>query len=212
MAKWPRDQAEYARRIPGASKVENADLSDLQVFASQFSPSGDKPLKTLLNFAGSVMTGIDRERLKSRLRSIQNNTNKTAPSGIEVAILQFKSAPSYRGGAAILSEFSRDVGTRVFREELLRTAIKTLSSANDQGGQALHELAASIRDQSRFSGRQVPKKAVGSTLLFKGLEADVSIILDADVMDARDLYVALTRGSRRIVVCSRSPLLPAGGT
>jgi DNA helicase-2/ATP-dependent DNA helicase PcrA len=97
---------------------------------------------------------------------------------------------------------------RVFRQELLRTAIRALNAAGVGREDALRELALSIRDQMRFSGRNLPKKAVGSTLLFKGLEADVSIILEAETMDYRDLYVALTRGCQKIVVCSKSPLLP----
>jgi DNA helicase IV len=48
---------------------------------------------------------------------------------------------------------------------------------------------------------------VGSTLLLKGLEADVSVILDVESMDAAHLYVAMTRGSKRLVVCSRSPVI-----
>jgi hypothetical protein len=38
-------------------------------------------------------------------------------------------------------------------------------------------------------------------------EADVAVILHADGLDARNLYVAMTRGSRQLVVCSASPLL-----
>jgi len=68
-------------------------------------------------------------------------------------------------------------------------------------------MAVRAREQSRVLGRSVPRRAVGSTLLLKGLEADVSIVLDTDVLDARNLYVALTRGSRRLVVCSTSPVL-----
>ena len=119
-----------------------------------------------------------------------------------------RDSPSYIQAATVLSEFTRDPGIRVFRQELLRTAIKALNSAEGDNEDALLELAVSIRDQTRFTGRFIPKKAVGSTLLFKGLEADVSIILEAETMDHRDLYVALTRGAKKIVVCSKSPLLP----
>jgi ATP-dependent exoDNAse (exonuclease V) beta subunit len=44
-------------------------------------------------------------------------------------------------------------------------------------------------------------------LLLKGLEAEVAVVLYADVMDARNLYVALTRGSKKLVVCSKSKVL-----
>jgi hypothetical protein len=41
---------------------------------------------------------------------------------------------------------------------------------------------------------------VGSTLLLKGLEADVAMILNPEVMDHNHLYVAMTRGSRTLVI------------
>jgi hypothetical protein len=50
-------------------------------------------------------------------------------------------------------------------------------------------------------------REVGSTLLLKGLEADISVVLNAGALNARNLYVAMTRGSRRVLVCSPSPIL-----
>lgn len=208
MAKWPSEQAEYARKIPGASKVENADLTELQKFASSFSLTEEKPLGILVDFASSVMTGVNRKTIGTRLSSILKGTNRNPASNVEIAMIQFQENPSYIQAATILSEFTIDPSMRVFRQELLRTAIKALNSADGDNENALLELAISIRDQTRFTGRFIPKKAVGSTLLFKGLEADVSIILEAETMDHRDLYVALTRGAKKIVVCSKSPLLP----
>lgn len=70
-----------------------------------------------------------------------------------------------------------------------------------------YDLAVRSREQARVLGRSVPKRAVGSTLLLKGLEADVAVVIDADQMDARNLYVAMTRGARRLVVCSQSHII-----
>jgi len=70
-----------------------------------------------------------------------------------------------------------------------------------------YESSVQVREQSRVIGRPLPRRAVGSTLLLKGLEADVAVILDATDIDARNLYVAMTRGSRKLVICSRTPIL-----
>ncbi len=64
-----------------------------------------------------------------------------------------------------------------------------------------------IREQSRLIGRPLARRSVGSTLLLKGLEADISVVLNAGALNARNLYVAMTRGSRRVLVCSASPIL-----
>lgn len=42
------------------------------------------------------------------------------------------------------------------------------------------------------------------TLLIKGLEFDHALVLSADELDARNLYVALTRGSRSLTVLTAS--------
>lgn len=40
-----------------------------------------------------------------------------------------------------------------------------------------------------------------------GLEADVSVVLHPELMTPQNLYVALTRGARHVVVCSPTPIL-----
>jgi hypothetical protein len=39
------------------------------------------------------------------------------------------------------------------------------------------------------------------------LEAEVAVILNAGVLDARNLYVAMTRGSKAVTVCAPTPIL-----
>jgi DNA helicase-2/ATP-dependent DNA helicase PcrA len=64
-----------------------------------------------------------------------------------------------------------------------------------------------MREENRLIGRPLPRRAVGSTLLLKGLEADLAVVLNADGLNGRNLYVAITRGSRALTICSRSPIL-----
>jgi hypothetical protein len=98
-----------------------------------------------------------------------------------------------------------------FRPEILRTCIKALQSSGPDVG--FLEAVKRIREQQRVLGRLLPKKAVGSPLLLKGLEGDVAVILDASDFDRdaaknrKNLYVAMTRGSRKLVICSPTHLL-----
>ena len=63
------------------------------------------------------------------------------------------------------------------------------------------------RERNRHLGRPIPRRSVGSTLLLKGLEADIAVVLQPETMTAQNLYVALTRGARGLVVCSQTPVL-----
>ncbi len=77
------------------------------------------------------------------------------------------------------------------------------------GGEAksLEQAARVIRNRTRRLGRVLPRCAVGTTLLVKGLEFDHAIVLDAEKYDAKNLYVAMTRGSRSLTIVSDNPCL-----
>ncbi|ARI08642.1 hypothetical protein D9H52_02745 [Escherichia coli] len=51
--------------------------------------------------------------------------------------------------------------------------------------------------------------ALAAHLLLKGLEGEVAVITSPEEMDARHLYVAMTRGSSRLIMCSLTPILTA---
>ncbi|MXD33123.1 hypothetical protein FQZ81_24815, partial [Escherichia coli] len=61
----------------------------------------------------------------------------------------------------------------------------------------------------RHESRPLARRVIGSTLLLKGLEGEVAVITSPEEMVARHLYVAMTRGSSRLVVCSLTPILTA---
>lgn len=57
--------------------------------------------------------------------------------------------------------------------------------------------ARQMRERNRHLGRPLGRRAGESTLLLKGLEADVAVILELERMTAQHAYVALMRGARR---------------
>ena len=75
------------------------------------------------------------------------------------------------------------------------------------GDTDLLSAAIAARERNRHRGRSIARRSVGSTLLLKGLEADVAVVLHPELMTAQNLYVALTRGARNVVVCSPTPIL-----
>lgn len=75
------------------------------------------------------------------------------------------------------------------------------------GTHSLAEAALQVRERNRLLGRPLSRRAVGSTLLLKGLEADIAVILNPGQMNANNLYVAMTRGAKRLIICSEAPIL-----
>ena len=122
-------------------------------------------------------------------------------------MLQVEGNPSYAGLAQILSECTKLTGARTYRPGVLRATLRALTLAESEDGITAGEAAVRIREENRAVGRQLPKSAIGSTLLLKGLESDHAIVLNADNLDAKNLYVAMTRGAKSVTICSKSNVL-----
>ena len=155
------------------------------------------------------MTNVGAPDLLRRVEALERGTARREVTDVEQAALRFKASPSASTAVDLLSEITRQGGVRTHRPAALRAAITALQSCDGTEGNSFYDAAVRAREQNRLLGRPLPKRAVGSTLLLKGLEADTSVILDASDLDSRNLYVATTRGSKRLVVCSNSPILSA---
>lgn len=203
----PPSQQEFASQTPGAVTVEAVDLKDLVQFSRVLDFAHPDALVKVVTFASSVMTNVGPADLLRRVDIIERGTGRRDPSDVERAAISFKTAPCPAATIALLVEIGKDAGVRTHRPAVLRAGIKALQSCDGSEGNSFYEAAMRSREQSRLLGRPLPKRAVGSTLLLKGLEADVSVILDASDLNARNLYVAMTRGSTRLIVCSDTPVL-----
>jgi hypothetical protein len=198
----PASQQEFASQIPGAVTVEAVDLRDVVDFSRDLDFTRPDALARVVSFAGAVMTNVGAADLMRRVEALERGTARREATDAEQAALRLKASPSPSAAVGLLSELSRQGGVRTHRPAVLRAGITALQSCDGAEGNSFYDTAIRAREQNRMLGRPLPKRAVGSTLLLKGLEADTSVILNASDLDARNLYVAMTRGSKRLVVCS----------
>jgi DNA helicase-2/ATP-dependent DNA helicase PcrA len=203
----PDSQRRFASQTPGAVAVEAVDLKDLVAFAKGFDLDSPSALQELTEFAQRVMRNVGAADFVQRVRSIQRGTARNEPTEAERMALAFVRDPSHRRAVDVLVELGKQAGVTAHRPAVLRACIRALQLCEGSEGLSFHDAAIRMREQNRLVGRPLPKRAVGSTLLLKGLEAEVAVILNAGVLDARNLYVAMTRGSQRLMVCSASPIL-----
>jgi hypothetical protein len=204
----PSSQRQFASQTPGAVTVEAVDLKDLVCFARGFNVAAPDALERLADFSTDVMTNVSATNLLiQHVQSLMRGTAPNFPTDVEKAALEFVQSPSHHAAARLLVEISQQAGVRTHRPEVLRACIKALKNCESTDGLSFHDAAIQMREQHRLLGRPLPKRAVGSTLLLKGLEADVAVILNADALNTRNLYVAMTRGSRALTICSRTAVL-----
>lgn len=201
----PRGQREVASRTPGAQAVESVELADLVSFGQTFDVSAPDALDGLVQFASSTMTNVGAAEYLRRVESLRAGTARKPATASEQAALSFREAPTHAAAAEVLRALEHRTEVRVYRPDLLRRCSNALQAA--EAGVAFPEATRRERERYRQSGRRLSRRAVGSTLLLKGLEAEVAVVLNPEGMNASNLYVALTRASARLVICSREPTL-----
>lgn len=206
-SKSPNGQRQFASQIHGAVTVESVDMRDLVTFGEGLDLASAGLLQHVVTFATTVMTNTGGANMLARVATLRAGRERRPASPVETLALQLVEAPSYRLAADLLVEIGREHGVRTHRPAILRGALRMLKSCGDCPDVAPTEAAIQERERSRLIGRPLAKRTVGSTLLLKGLEADTAVILGPAEMDRRHLYVAMTRGAKRLIICSRTAQL-----
>lgn len=202
----PRGQRFIASVTPGATAVEAVDLRDLTQFGRTFNPMASTALNKLLDFSTEMMTNLGIAELRRRIETLAAGREKKGASPAEAAVLAFIAEPSIGAALNVLCTFEETKDVRVFRPEVLSVCKAAMEIAK-RGEATFYDAVVATRERNRHQGRPITRRAVGSTLLLKGLEADVAVVLNPAAMNARNLYVAITRGAKKLIVCSASPIL-----
>ncbi len=212
----PDTRHAYASRARGVQVVETVDLNDtLNHVRNIVDKVGPALLEAILDFLRGVMVNVQGPQLHTRVQSIANGRNRTPPTPQENAAVCVYQDGGYPEALMFLEAMNQDQNRRVYRGTPFRLLVEAIQRVSSDPTLNLVDVFISMRERQRHAGRIVAGRSVGSTLLLKGLEADHVIILDADHpdprrrMDAKHLYVALTRGAKSVTVFSRNPILPA---
>lgn len=113
--------------------------------------------------------------------------------------------------ADMLAGISSLPDVTLFRRELYADIERTCRAYDGNPDEPLVATAGRIGNRRSMFGTRLPRRVITRTLLIKGLEFDHVVILDADgIQDRKNLYVALTRGSRSLTVLSSEPTVLAG--
>ena len=201
-----RGRHDLTSQTPGAVVVERVDLPELTNFARRFDLNSATALQDLVLFSADMMTGVGATALLSRVASLRANRARNPPTIPEAAAVAFEGDRTWKRALELINALAGHADTRVYRPELLQCCRFAMESA--LGGEKKFPVAAQhARERNRHLRSPMARRAVGSTLLLKGLEADVAVILEPENMTAQHLYVALTRGAKAVVVCSSTPIL-----
>lgn len=121
-------------------------------------------------------------------------------------IEDFKKHPNGINLSRIVQLFHKDIGLKCNRMDFYNCIQNALQNADEN--KTIYDTMIAQRNKLRRVGRKVIGKCLGTVALTKGLEFDTVIILDAhDFKDSKDLYVAMTRACKNLIIFSQKTIL-----
>ena len=210
--RWPRGAHHVAMMLGGSfTSMEEVECADLLRCARRLDlTTGFARALTVIDFAAICATKVNQSLSAARRAFESGSTAKSRAKGKhEVVALLNETAQtdSLKPVAEALKAIVGLPGVELYRPEAFNDMQSALRLHAKSDGLSLRDAAWKVRDRTRHTGRLVDHRTISRTLLVKGLEFDHAIVLDvneftrdSDPLGYRNLYVALTRGSRTLTV------------
>ncbi len=167
-------------------------------------------LKNLYEFLVNLFnkTDIDKwinSKSYNLIRKV-NETDKIISNEIEILIDTFNSSKQPLLFGKIIEYFSSTLKLKCNRTEFLYSILNAIKLTEQ--GKSIYQTMVEQRNKFRRVGRKINGKCLGTVALTKGLEFDTVIILDAESFkDPKELYVAMTRACKNLIIFSNSVTL-----
>lgn len=185
--------------------IEPIESKDLKKVIQQLSINCVyKKAITILEMAGLCFSGVSNTILKQEFEALkkQRLPNRRKPICITKPLKDFIEKNSLDKMIELFNCFISFPKSHLYRKELYYEVLHILKESHCSGI-PLDEALIKVRENSRRFGRRMPKKSIARTVLIKGLEFDHIVILDAELFDRKNLYVALTRASKTVTIITK---------
>lgn len=184
--------------------IESLDHKDFYNWASHFDDLS-RPFDIILDkFIIDNLTNLENWYNKNNKKFKRKNDFQQEKKLTDIKRLHTELQSNY--SKIKIQELIRKIikldGVNCTRGDLLNSVCVSLENAHSSNITVL-EAMKNHRNSIRKRGRKLYGKCIGTTLLTKGLEFDTVIVLEAhSFQDPRNLYVALSRCTKRLVVIS----------
>ena len=204
----PDEAHEFAKGTKGQFKsMEEMECKRLLSF-SEFLDKASASIRVIgtLNFAQDCAFDLRTEfnLLKDKLRRADPIDPSDFGSASDVAAIaaRYIEEPAPLILVELLKCATERANVIVYRKELLYEGIRAIRAHFAGDYTTFADAAYDSRDKTRQRGRPDERLSSSRVLLVKGLEYDYALVANADQLKAKELYVALTRGCKGILVQS----------
>lgn len=202
-----------ARSMAGRfSSIEEIEGKGLHAFLKQFhgTKTPQKRFLLALDFAKKCFTGVSNVLTAGTKRGeIAGLRKGTKYPALLTAANNYLVDSTSLNLMKFFLELKINPETGAYRRDLLNRLLQILKLHGDNVGISIIEAGKIYQRDMRHMGRPTRHtKLIGTTLLVKGLEFDHAVILDVDSLDAKDLYVAMTRGTKSLTIIGSGRHVP----
>jgi DNA helicase-2/ATP-dependent DNA helicase PcrA len=207
--KWASECHALAKTLKGRfTSMEEMDCRDLLSWSDRLELSeGTTRASLALEFGRECLT-TSMSTTTALIQKLQRGevpriTARCPAPGLYEALRGISENNDLARVSGVLIEV-RKQGGPLYRRELWDEMMRALRYRKEGVGESLKDAAWHCRNITRQSGRREESRSISRTLLIKGLEYDRALVLNADELGAKNLYVAITRGRRALTIVSRS--------
>lgn len=189
--------------------IESFDGRDFIKYAKQLDRAGLTAIELIHEFISHEFANLSNwyDKGNKRFRKKKDVKDEVKLRSVKLIIDELSSDFSLLKLKRLIFEIKKLKGVNCSRVDLLNSIGSALEMAHS-GNITVSEAMKRHRNVHRRVGRKVDGKCVGTTLLTKGLEFDVVIILNAEAFnDLKNFYVAISRGTKRLIIFSNSDKL-----
>lgn len=189
--------------------IEAIDDKDFYEFAKLFDQLSSRPVEGVIyTVCGQLLSRtIVDAWITEKGPKKRRNENQAMAEELARTYGRLGDGNPLAGSCEVLRQIGRLPDMRCYRREVLVSLCDALTDAA-VSGHSVYEAMLAKRNVVRRVGRRVVGRAIGTTLLTKGLEFETVAILDAHQFSCRkNLYVALTRACKRLIVFSATSKL-----
>jgi DNA helicase-2/ATP-dependent DNA helicase PcrA len=167
-------------------------------------PDGIKRLEAAINFAKNCLTKMpDCDKILKAVLEQKNNfrsNHKTLYDLFSKCIHR----PDYSIVNEIFAFLENQYEPTIKRYQLWWELKKALQEVKNGQYFTLEEASWAIRNRIKYSDKGIIyQRCISRTVLLKGLECEQAIVVNADTFDNKNLYVALTRPSKKLIILSK---------
>jgi superfamily I DNA/RNA helicase len=186
------------------SSIEEVEGAAIFSFIKRLEAAGTTQARLLaaIEFSKSIFIGIGKVLAAGTKRGEYARVLATTkyPAVLNAANAFFTTTASADLKSFLLA-ISACAETQAYRRDLLNRILNILTLHSRQAAMSLTDAAHKYQKEFRHSGRPIRHtKLIATTLLVKGLEYDHAVVLNPDALTAKELYVALTRGSKSVTI------------